>query len=103
EFEVQNALTRPKGLPMLPNGVIVNDPATNSFFVLKVQSETARRDREAVEALLNAGTNVRVTPEQLLSIPGVLASSPDLKTAIEELTKSEADLRTLRSKYTDAM
>jgi capsular exopolysaccharide synthesis family protein len=103
EFEVAVSLERPKGLPILPNGLVTQDPASTSFFTLKVQSETARRDREAVQALLGNGQNARITPEQLLSIPSLLAASPDLKLAVDELTKAEADLRTLRSRYTDAM
>lgn len=103
EFEVKVSLEQPKGLPMLPNGLIVQDPASASFFNMKVQSETARRDREAVQALLASGPNTRITPEQLLSIPSLIASSPDLKAAIDELTKGEADLRTLRSRYTEQM
>src|SRR5678816_3620993 len=103
EFEVKVAVERPKGLPMLPNGLIIQDPASASFFTLKVQSETARRDREAVQSLLGSGQTARVTPEQLLSIPSLLVSSPDLKAAVDELTKAEADLRTLRSRYTEQM
>ena len=103
EFQVQISLERPKGLPVLPGGVFAQDPGTANFFALKVQTETARRDREAVEALVGGGSDVRVTPEQLLSIPGVLERSPDLTNAVNELTKSEVDLRTLRSKYTDQM
>src|SRR5262249_52508492 len=103
EFQVAGALDRPKGLPMLPTGLVVQDPASASFFALKVQSETARRDREAVQALLGSGQNARITPEQLLSIPSLLTASPDLKLAVDELTKAEADLRTLRSRYTEAM
>jgi capsular exopolysaccharide synthesis family protein len=102
EFEVGKALERPKALAISPNGVALQDPGTANFFALKVDAETARRNREAVQALLGSGQNVRMTPEQLLSIPGVLQSSPNLQAAVQELTKSEADLRTLRSKYTDA-
>ena len=104
DFQVDEALRRPKGLPIAPGGVggvTIFDPGTKAFFDLKVSSEAARRDREAVQSLLGSGTSTRVTPEQLLSIPGVLNKSPDLKLAMEELTKAEAELRTLRSKYTD--
>ena len=102
DFQVDEALRRPKGLPIAPGGVSIMDPGTKSFFELKVEAEAARRDREAVQTLLGSGASPRVTPEQLLSIPGVLDKSPDLKLAMEELTKAEAELRTLRSKYTDA-
>jgi capsular exopolysaccharide synthesis family protein len=99
--KVKNSLTRPEGLPILPNGLYATDPGTSNFFNLKVLAEGARREREAVEALLGAGPNVRVTPEQLLGIPGVLQKSPDLTATVGELTKAEADLRTLKGKFTD--
>jgi capsular exopolysaccharide synthesis family protein len=101
DVKVKNALKRPEGLPISPTGVTTYDPGTSNFFNLKVAAEAAHQDRIAVESLLGGGPNVRVTPEQLLSIPGVLQKSPDLDAAVKELTKSEADLRTLRSKYTD--
>jgi len=101
QVKVRNALIKPEGLAIQPNGLSILDPGTKDFLDKKVAAEQARQDRIAVEALLGAGTNVRVTPEQLLSIPGVLQKSPDLDLAVKELTKSEADLRTLRSKYTD--
>lgn len=102
DFQVANALTPTKVLPIVPGGVYAADPGMKNFLELRVAAEGARRDREAVEALLAGGDNARVTPEQLLSIPGVLQTSPNLENSVEELTKAEADLRTLRSKYTDA-
>jgi capsular exopolysaccharide synthesis family protein len=102
ERKVKDVLVRPDGLAILPGGVYASDPGTNNFFSLKVLAEGSRQDRQAVETLVGAGANVRVTPEQLLSIPGVLQKSPDLNNAVSELTKSEADLRTLKVKYTDS-
>jgi polysaccharide biosynthesis transport protein len=98
--KVRTATENPEGLPFLPGGASPMDPGTANFFTLKVQAEQARRDREAVESLVR-GSSVRVTPEQLLSIPGVLQKSPDLTAAVGELTTAEADLRTLRSKWTE--
>jgi capsular exopolysaccharide synthesis family protein len=99
--KVANAIVRPEGLAILPNAVYSSDPGTNNFFTLKVAAEGARRDREAVESLLGTGAAPRITPEQLLGIPGVLQKSPDLTAAVGELTKAEADLRTLKNKFTD--
>ena len=101
ELKVRISTEKPEGLPIVPGAVYAQDPGTSSFFTLKVTAEGARRDREAVEALLN-GTSVRITPEQLLSIPGVLQKSPDLNNAVQELTTAEAELRRLRAKYTDS-
>ncbi len=99
--KVVNVTKRPEGLAILPGGVYASDPGTNNFFSLKVSAEAARRDREAVESLLGNGASSRITPEQLLGIPGVLQKSPDLTAAVGELTKAEADLRTLKNKFTD--
>jgi capsular exopolysaccharide synthesis family protein len=100
-LRVAIATEKPEGLPFQPGGVTMMDPGANNFFTLKVNAENVRRDREALESLVGSGPNPRLTPEQLLSIPGVLTKSPDLSAAINELTKSEADLRTLRGKYMD--
>ena len=101
ELKVRISTEKPEGLPILPGGVYATDPGTANFFSLKVTAEGARRDREAVESLLK-GSEVRITPEELLSIPGVLQKSPDLNNAVQELTTSEAELRRLRAKYTDS-
>jgi len=101
ELKVRYAVDKPDGLAITPAGLYASDPGTSNFFNLKVQAEAARRDREAVESLVGTTASARVTPEQLLSIPGVLQKSPDLALAVGELTKAEADLRTLRNKFTD--
>jgi capsular exopolysaccharide synthesis family protein len=101
ELKVKYSTEKPEGLPILPGAVYASDPGTSNYFSLKVTAEGARRDREAVEALLT-GNNPRITPEQLLSIPGVLQKSPDLTNAVQELTTAEAELRRLRAKYTDS-
>jgi len=102
DFVVDKALEPTRQLTVQPGVGITDNPGIISYFDLRVKAEAARRDREAVEALLRTGPNTRVTPEQLLSIPGVLTTSPNLRNAVDELTRSEAELRTLRSKYTDA-
>lgn len=101
-FQVENALTPTRQLTVQPGVGLTDDPGMKSFLDLRVAAEQSRRDREAVQALVRSGPNARVTPEQLLSIPGVLQTSPNLKNAVDELTSAEADLRSLRAKYTDA-
>ena len=102
DFQVANALKPTRQLTVQPGVGITDNPGILSFLDLRVKAEVARRNREAVQALANSGPNTAVTPEQLLSIPGVLGGSPNLKNAVDELTKSEADLRTLSAKYTDS-
>jgi capsular exopolysaccharide synthesis family protein len=101
EEKVANADKPTSGLAILPTGVVQQDPGAAEFFLLKVEATRAQRDREAVQALLGSGADSRITPEQLLSIPNILNRSPDLKNAVDELTKSEADLRALKAKFTD--
>jgi polysaccharide biosynthesis transport protein len=100
DFQVRNALVPTRQLVVQPGVGITDNAGILSFIDLRAKAEMARRNREAVETLTRT-SNSSVTPEQLLSIPGVLTGSPNLNNAVNELTKSEADLRTLSAKFTD--
>jgi capsular exopolysaccharide synthesis family protein len=102
DFQVNNALKPTRQLTVQPGVGITDNPGILSFLDLRVKAEVARRNREAVEALATTAPNTAITPEQLLGIPGVLAGSPNLNNAVNELTKAEADLRTLTAKWTDS-
>lgn len=82
-------------------GLISNNPAYADFMNQRIEQNRVRRDREAVQALLGNGSDTRVTPEAVLSIPGVADASPNLKLALEDLTTQQAELRRLRDRYTD--
>jgi capsular exopolysaccharide synthesis family protein len=93
---VDNVVVMPQG-----GGMMTNNPALADFMTQRIEQNKVRRDREAVQALLGAGGGARITPEAVLSIPGVAEASPNLKVALEDLTKQQAELRRLKDRYTD--
>jgi succinoglycan biosynthesis transport protein ExoP len=66
-----------------------------------VEFENARHDREALENLLAKSASSRITPEAILGLPGLVETSPNLKSALQTVTEKEASLRTLRERFTD--
>jgi capsular exopolysaccharide synthesis family protein len=80
---------------------VSSSPALLEFTNQRVEQNRVANDRKAVEDLLAKSSGSRLTAEAVMSIPGVTESSPNLKNAIEDLTKSQAELRRLREKWTD--
>jgi len=93
---IENVVVMPQG-----GGMFTNNPAYADFMTQRIEQNRVRNDRQAVQALLGKGDGTRITPEAVLSIPGVAESSPNLKSALEDLTKSQAELRRLKDRYTD--
>lgn len=96
-------VTKPTDVPVaIPGGVsFTTSPAINAFMQLRVQHEEARRDREALEQLLASAQGGRLTPEAVLSLPTLIQTSPNLKSAIDAVTAKQASLRTLTERYTN--
>lgn len=84
--------------PIAPGLSQTQPQVLTEYFENKLRAETLRREREALEALAARGD--QLLPEQLLAI-GAVANSPDIRASIEELTRAEGELRTLRQRYTD--
>ncbi|HLL45769.1 MAG TPA: Wzz/FepE/Etk N-terminal domain-containing protein, partial [Longimicrobiaceae bacterium] len=97
-FRVQ-AITQPsdRGVPSAPGVQLVQDPVFQNFFQLKLEKEQIRRDREAL-ARVSSGGSLQLN--SLEAIPSVQKSST-ITSTLRELTEKEAELRALRSKYTD--
>ena len=75
------------------------DPTSLGFLTTRVEQEQVRADREAITRVLasvEAGGSVRA-----LEPIGAVQRSPDLVRALQDLTTKEAELRALRSRYTD--
>ncbi|HEX6052165.1 MAG TPA: polysaccharide biosynthesis tyrosine autokinase [Gemmatimonadaceae bacterium] len=104
QYKIQIA-TQPTNAPVaVPGGVtITTNPALTSFMSMRVDHENARRDREALEALLARARadGQGLTPEAVLSLPQVVETSPNLKSAIDAVTEKQTVLRTLTERYTD--
>jgi len=101
-IKIQIATDPTQSAIAVPGGTELTTPlAMSKFFELKVDHENTKRDREALEALLSSPSGTRLTPEALLSIPGIVQSSPNLTSALSTVTQKEATARTLRERYTN--
>ena len=76
------------------------DPVLNNFFNLKIEREQLRRDRDAINRALQQARDSALAPESFSMIPAVRASS-ELSQALQELVTRRAELRALRSRFTD--
>ncbi|MFL5575227.1 MAG: GumC family protein [Gemmatimonadaceae bacterium] len=87
-----------QGLPAAPGTVGYQDPVMGTFFQQKVELETVKRDREALEQALQSPS-----PTNLLAVLSV-SNSPaamTLRGAIQRLDSAQVELRALRGIYTD--
>ena len=76
----------------------VADPMTGEYYAKRVRLENLRRDRRALEQLLQSGGTVSI--EGLMAIPSVAQSSA-LNEALQDLSKKEGQLRAARQQYSD--
>lgn len=87
------ALTGSGGVPD------AHDPSTNVYFNNQVTLEQQQEDQKVIQrALQHADSGI--SAEELENVPAVQRST-ELIAALRELTSREADLRTLRIRYTD--
>jgi polysaccharide biosynthesis transport protein len=101
-LKIRIATLPTQGSISMAGGVASTTPlAMNEFAQMRVDYDRTRRDREALEALLSGPAGRRLTPEALLSIPGIVTGSPNLNSALQTVTEKEATARTLRERYTD--
>lgn len=77
------------------------DPVRSSFFDMAVERDQLRRDRSALERLLQGGGNSGV-PTAALSAIGSVQHAPELSKALKELSDKQAELRALRYHYNEA-
>lgn len=76
------------------------DPVTANFFDMNIRREQLRRDRDAIErALSDPDGSVSA---DALNVIGEVQQSSELRAALGELTNKQAELRTMRYRYTDA-
>lgn len=79
-----------------------HDPIRASFFDMQAERDQLRRDRESIEGLLPAaGSDAGLATDALSAIESV-RQSPELSTALKELSDKQAQLRAYRYHYSDA-
>ena len=76
------------------------DPSASAFFTNRMLLDQVQQDRQVIERVLAAGTDSAVRQDELENVPSVQRST-QLTAALRELTSKQADLRTLRYRYTD--
>ncbi|NUQ21735.1 MAG: polysaccharide biosynthesis tyrosine autokinase [Gemmatimonadaceae bacterium] len=88
------------GLPSQDDpSVAVRDPSFTALYDQRAELDSVRADRAALERALD-GAKAGVDPAALLAIPSV-RSAPELAPALDDLTKAQTRLETLRRTYTD--
>ena len=101
-FRVHTAtLPSDQGTPIAPGIQMTTSPAYTSYFQKKIEREQLRSDRAAIMRILNQVPDSGLSVDAMMVIPAVNGST-ELKLALNELTQSEAALRGLRTRYTDA-
>ena len=95
----ENILKPSENIGLPAGGIQIGSPAVIDFGTQRVEQNRVANDRKAIETVLAGGS--RITAEAILNIPSVVNNSPNLKTAIDDLTKNQAELRRLREKWTD--
>lgn len=81
-----------------------HDPIRAGFFDMQAERDQLRRDREAIEGLVPppaSGTTAALATDALSAIESV-RQSPELSTALKELSDKQAQLRAYRYHYSDA-
>lgn len=87
------ALQGPNGMPD------AHDPAASQFFSQQVNLEQLQEDQKVIQRALQQADS-GIDAEELENVPAVQRNT-ELIAALRELTSREADLRTLRYRYTD--
>jgi len=86
--------------PVFTGGASARDPAYANFFDLKASREQIRRDRLELDRVLAQAADTGLATDALETIGSVQRSSA-LVQALRELTNKQAELRALRSRYSD--
>ncbi|HKC45991.1 MAG TPA: polysaccharide biosynthesis tyrosine autokinase [Gemmatimonadales bacterium] len=92
-YATQLAMQGQNGMPD------ARDPTTNVFFTGQVTLEQLQSDQKVIQRALQQ-VDSGINAEELENVPAVQRST-ELIAALRELTSREADLRTLRYRYTD--
>lgn len=88
------------GIPVAAGVEQTRAPAFSAFFEAKVEEEQLRRDRESIERVLATVPDSGLVGDALMVV-GAVQRSPDLGGALRELTERQAELRSLRYRYSD--
>ncbi len=89
-----------RATPVAPGLLQTRDPVFTNFFNMKIEQDQLRRDREAIERALSRANSGSLSVAALEYI-GAVGGSSELLNALQALTARRAELRALRTQYTD--
>jgi polysaccharide biosynthesis transport protein len=93
-------ITQPSEFTAVAPGVGITQPTVmTQYFNQKVQIEEMRRDRQAIESVLQRARAGALAVDAFQTIPSV-QTAPDLNKALGELSTAESELRALLYRYT---
>src|SRR5919108_3838145 len=106
ESELENLRVRTIALPseaapMGRPGELPRDPVRENFFAQRTEYEDIRHERQALENLIRDVREGRMPADALLSLPPVRERADNVTAAIADLHAKQAELRTVRQRYTD--
>lgn len=102
QFRV-NTITLPSGGAPVAGGVqATRDPVITNYFQQKELLDEVRGNRAALERMIADARGGPLNTQAFLLLPSILNNTPQLRTAIEELSSRQAALRTEQQFLTDA-
>ena len=101
QFRVQT-ITLPSGRAAAGAGSAQGDPIVSNFFQQKVALDELRNERQTLEHILADANGGPINPQAFLPLPNILLNTPQLRSALEELSSRQAALRTEQQFLTDA-
>ena len=102
QFRVQTITLPSGGRPSAAASPAPIDPVVSSFFEQKVALDEVRYERKTLERILADAKGGPINPQALLELPNILLTTPQLRSALEELASRQAALRTEQQFLTDA-
>jgi succinoglycan biosynthesis transport protein ExoP len=78
------------------------DPVVTNYFTQKSTLDDVRSDRAALERMLSDAKGGPINTQGFLLLPSILNNTPQLRSAIDELSLRQSSLRTERQFLTDA-
>ncbi|MBX6364264.1 MAG: polysaccharide biosynthesis tyrosine autokinase [Gemmatimonadetes bacterium] len=99
-FRVETiTLPTEEGTPVTPGLESTRQQAVSSFFTMKLEKEELQRQRDAIQQVLRQRPDSGISVDALAAIDAV-QKSPELSTALKELTEKRATLRALSQQFT---
>ncbi len=99
-FRVGTVTLPREDAPVAPGLAFTQPTVYGQFFTQRTMLDSLKRDQRDLEDVLQRSKEAGV-PIDAFNIIGAVRSAPDLQRVLGELSTAEADLRTMRTKYTD--